>query len=926
MSRLLHELNPLQTNGVDASATRKLIRHMDHAPNDIRKILNLIMDSYCFRVKDIKKMDFFRLRLDRLLQGAQHRLSEMEDLLEDCWWEEILGVGLCLQFNKNVAKQFVKLYARLLKDLRAMKFAIEAETGHWTHVVLMKRMQQRLHIMQAEANDLLQEIANRVLDASTDMPTPQFAHLEETLNHFMKKYTKLYGAMLSAEVHTPSDVGKTMTLNVFIYSFHAFVHTLFEFESRFNHKDFSCCYRIDKFLKMVWSSIYRGAMYKRSTVMFAVRTTLAVLIAYCASTFIFAFSATGPTAVAMVAQFHVGGTYGNMRNRMAGLVAGTVVPSILHFFICKIQDVALYNATNNAVLFVWIVGSMYVCYSSSYLRMAGMVSAYMSASVLLDHSCRTTTKALSYSSLTENSMAIIILMLVEVSLQPQSARGLLRSNIQQVLHAYSKVFHRVFAHHVTCIDASAPGLGGLPTVVEADSTTSTPATAKLNEKETRSLHKELSITLPAILKQQKKLVHDAAAEPSLWKAKFSNEQYTQVLGVCWTLLDRLRLLSDLVEWRERLTRDPTREGYRLKRRNAGSLNDECTAAFKEQEDEQAKQPETVYVTAVAPTTEEVAHAVLPPLPSTATPAVASARWDRSQAAYESVVNESFESLVTLFSKDFTHKTADDYAIYLQMKEAFRIADSDRSGTVDASELVVLLEKLMPYTGRQGNVHMEQYVDEFMRLVDKNHDGQITFAEFMQALNDGFRLELEIYENTTQMIASDTDQVSRAPLVLNREGACSMDISDDSSAVDLMECSVPTSASGVRLPESADRVNLPRSTMFFTPPSSSSGLGSYLFGNSSDGEQPPDTNSSRRRRWWAQTRNDSAGVALLNVESFSLNEAAATLKQSYGELLLRSLDDPDQHVTMEDFVVMSCLISACEDVAANLTRLNTLAAS
>ncbi|KAF4317071.1 hypothetical protein BBO99_00008253 [Phytophthora kernoviae] len=339
-------------------ATKKLMHHMDHAPNDIRKILNLIMDSYCFRAKDIKKMDFFKLRLDRLLAAAQHRLSEMEDLLEDCWWEALLGVSLWFPFNKNVAKQFVKLYARLLKDLRAMKFAIETETGHWTHVVLMKRMQQSMYVMQREANDLLNEIAAIVLKGSPAVQTSKFANLEVTLDRFMKKYSKLYGAMLSAEVHTTDDVGKTMSLNVFIYSFHAFVHTLFRFEDRFKREEVSCGYCIGKFLKMAWFSVYEGSIYMKKMVMFAVRTTLAVMIAYCASSFIFAFSSTAPTAIAMVAQFQVGGTFGNMKNRMAGLVAGTVVPSILHFFICKLHSVELYNGVNNAVLFLWIVGSI----------------------------------------------------------------------------------------------------------------------------------------------------------------------------------------------------------------------------------------------------------------------------------------------------------------------------------------------------------------------------------------------------------------------------------------------------------------------------------------------------------------------------------------------------------------------------------------
>ncbi|KAF1777718.1 Parvalbumin [Phytophthora cactorum] len=138
----------------------------------------------------------------------------------------------------------------------------------------------------------------------------------------------------------------------------------------------------------------------------------------------------------------------------------------------------------------------------------------------------------------------------------------------------------------------------------------------------------------------------------------------------------------------------------------------------------------------------------------------------------------------------------------------------------------------------------------------------------------------------------------------------MDISDDSSGIDLLESSTATSDALMTLPGSAARVLMPRSTMFFTPPSSSSGLDSYVFGGRATKEAKFQNRPSKRHRWWTQPRTDST----------------ATLKQSYGELLLRSLDDDDQHVTMEDFIVMSCLISACEDIAANLTRLNTLAAS
>lgn len=148
-------------------ATRQLKTHIKDAPHDIRDVLNLIVDSYCFRAKDIKSMDFFRLRLDRLLAAAHTRLDAMERLLGDCGWEELLGVWLCVRFNKTVAKQFVKLYARLLQNVHALKFAIEAETSPWTHVVLVRKLQKRIYVLQTETHDLLEEIASHVLQADT---------------------------------------------------------------------------------------------------------------------------------------------------------------------------------------------------------------------------------------------------------------------------------------------------------------------------------------------------------------------------------------------------------------------------------------------------------------------------------------------------------------------------------------------------------------------------------------------------------------------------------------------------------------------------------------------------------------------------------------------------------------------------------------
>lgn len=405
------------------------------------------------------------------------------------------------------------------------------------------------------------------------MSSPKFASLEQALERLMTKYTSLYGNLLSADVHTADDVGKTMPLNVFVYSFHVFVISLLEFEKKFNKKNFSARYRVKNFLKLTCRSLLQPINYPRRLIIFAFRTTLAIIIGICCATFIFAFSSTAPTAIAMVAEDNIGGTYGNTVNRVGGLVAGTVVPSIFSFFVCKVSSDYVYNTLNNIVLFIWTVGSMYVWFSGRYMALAGMVSAFMAASVLLDHSCRSTSTSMtvSYASLTQNALGILILMIVEVVIHPRSSRGLLRSNIQQLLTQYCGVFHDVFRHHVAYNQPTRIAVGPL---TEEDIEI---ANALLGRSNVKVLKDQLKVTIPQLLKTQAKLVNDSAMEPTLWKPPFSTSKYTKVLNVCRELLDRLDVLVDLVDWAE--NRRNSAKDMPLRRWDQSRIDAECTAAF-----------------------------------------------------------------------------------------------------------------------------------------------------------------------------------------------------------------------------------------------------------------------------------------------------------------------------------------------------------
>ncbi|TYZ65898.1 hypothetical protein PybrP1_010421 [[Pythium] brassicae (nom. inval.)] len=878
-------------------ATRQLKAHIKDAPHDIRDVLNLIVDSYCFRAKDIKSMDFFRLRLDRLLAVARARLDAMERLLGDCGWEELLGVWLCDRFNKTVAKQFVKLYSRLLQNLHALKFAIEAETSPWTHVVLVRKLQKRIYVLQTETNDLLEEISDHVLRAETNMSSPRFATLERKLEIFMAKYATLYSDVAASEVHAAADVGRTMPLHLFLYSFHALAHSLIDFQHQFNRKNFSARYRVRSFLRAVGASFCERGNYPRTLLLFSLRTTLAVLLGVGVSTFAFAFSSTVPTAIAMVAQVHMGGSYSSTANRLTGLVAGSVLPSIFSFFLCRLESDVLYNTLNNLVLFVWTAGSMYVYFSGSYLRVAGVVSAFIAASVLLQHECRnasTSVNILSYSALTENALGILILLLVELTLQPASATTLLRTSIQGLLAQYSDVFRKVFRHHIASERLGATGdpSGRPPSTLPLSVEMLRQNQGKrLDEQERKALRLLVSTTLPQVLAEQTQLLQDAALEPALWRPKFSADKYARVLVECRSLLARLCVLLDLVEWREK--RRAEGADTLLQRPLASTLNAECCAAAASaaetagpDESSDAPLPSPPPHQAVgAPEGTPRSADWSRPLPSASS---ALRTWLLSQSAFESSVEDSLETLSQLFGADFLHSSGDESALFLQMIEAFRLADTHRRGEVDARDLTLLLERLLPYSAI-GTVNAEQFIEEFMRTVDKNGDGKVSFAEFKRALDEGVRFELVIYDTAAVVNggAISSGGASRAP------------------------STAPLAALDVITPD-VNQLGGARAV-------GAQGIASAL------PLKAPSPGSPRRRR----TSLERSGDALLNVESFSVRQTATALKQSYAELFVvrySQLQQQENAVSMDDVIVTSCLISTCEEIAASLSLLSALAAT
>ncbi|KAJ0410488.1 hypothetical protein ATCC90586_000658 [Pythium insidiosum] len=624
--------------------------------------------------------------------------------------------------------------------------------------------------------------------------------------------------------------------------------------------------KLERFTRRILKSFWKADQYSRRLIIYASRTTFAVCIGVCLSTFVFAFSPTIPNAIAMVARMHIGGTHSSLVNRLSGLVAGTVLPSIFTFFSCKVASSGLYYLLNNCFLFLWVTVSMYVYYSSSYVPRAGVVSSYMAASVVLEHSCRNQNgnKSLSYSSLTENSLGILILMLTEALIQPQSARKLLRANIKNALQKFQTSVTKVYRHHLTRERGSDTNQKDAGQDAGSDVPQQTSVDELLDAVAIKELHTVLDVDLPRLLADQEKLLQDASSEPDLWRPVFSRDKYSRVLAICRTLLTQLRILSDLVTW------------YHGRRRSTVSFH--------------------------LPPTDSVGDGPLDGHHRDNSLKL----WRQAQDTFAAALTETLNTLVSLFDDQVPAKDADDTVIFLQMKEAFRIADVNRRGEVDASELASLLNQLLPYSAARGAVHMEQYVAEFMKLVDRNGDGKVSYAEFMEALNHGFRLELEIYE-TRRGSALMRPQMSQ-------ESGSDMD--DDGEVVyrdhdDVVESDSHETRAALLPPSS------PQPTAS-SPTALISRLWPPALSPRQAGRSPVVHPVSQR----SSPSRPTTQQLLLNVEAFSIKEAARLMRQRYGEHLLAETS-ARHRVAVEDFVLVSCLVCAVNEIATQLVALHKL---
>lgn len=529
-------------------AMRQMQIVIKQAHAELHDLLNVLIDVFAtFKVHekvngDIAQMDLIlEMKIEKMLAKCDNRLADMVELIDCIWWEQLFGLNLILKINKVVYKLYVRMYQGLLVHLHEMYKGVKNKhrqsKSDQSQVQIYRNIRKQLYKVQSIAAQHFQDITAHVCVSDIHMRLPRTPALENALsklNKSLKAQAKTILEMDEITSSMSSIEGKhRRNMHVFLFHFISICEILKSFEKQFKTKHFGTRYRTWHFICRALGTAFDKKHYTWSHVLAAFKITTAIAIGLLPAIFVYGYSATTPSAIAYVMSRNLTGSYNTTMDRVLGVVAGSIVPSIFKFFISHISTYWTQLLVNNLFLFCWVTMSVYVFFSSPSHFYAGQVSAFIAAAILLrpilifqpgDSLSETTSKELlaSYMGLMETSMGLLILVVVELLFYPRSSITLLRVNMQQSLQNLSSCF----TLSTKAIVSSNP--------------------IKPSDKNPKELRKMIDNTLPALLDKQKDLLQGAQVEPSLWRPKFSSTKYNYICKDCTTLFNNIKSISILI--------------------------------------------------------------------------------------------------------------------------------------------------------------------------------------------------------------------------------------------------------------------------------------------------------------------------------------------------------------------------------------------
>lgn len=420
-------------------AVKQVKGRLRYLQSELDDMLNIALDLYCVQDKSSGQARFANIKLSRMLKESRQNYFEMKELISHVWWEQLFGFDKYSNFHKGIGNQYVDLYRRLIDSLKAMKCTMKMEEANpLEHAKHIKDLRDHIYRFQRIACKALTEISKEIHKPKTKkLSCPSIAKLNREMERLLQRHRQsqlqMFRKLTTSETAFNPDA--TLALNLFLFNLISFGENVADFPNRFNNKRFDTFYRVRNAFRRLIKSFFTYT-YTRSYVLAGIKLTLSVTIATFPAIYVYGkfsliscnveilnlalgFNATGPSTIAVIMGNHLGGSFQRTSNRVIGVVIGSIVPTILEFFICALSSTTTMGTIFRSIaLFTWTVLSMNIFFSIPFFAYSGQVAAYIAAQVFLDDCPTKETSLAAYSDLLQVSMGILIFTIVELVVFP----------------------------------------------------------------------------------------------------------------------------------------------------------------------------------------------------------------------------------------------------------------------------------------------------------------------------------------------------------------------------------------------------------------------------------------------------------------------------------------------------------------------------
>lgn len=660
-----------------------------HIQHEVDELLNLIIDAYSTTNKSDAQLAFLFVKLDRLFDESETKYNRMEKLTGDIWWEKIFCLDKFFNHDHAIMAQYVTLYRTLVQILKSINQSMQDSTSSKNsiaHAESMKILTPTIYGVQRAASFLLSEISEQIHAAKKIIEVDENllkVASEKLLKAHHEALVNLYRQEVRPGAHL---IPYSMSFNLFVFNIVSFNEELVQFEGVFNGKQFGdvgLSHATTSFLSTQASTFFDPAYYLSwKNLKQAIKITVAITLGCFPAVYIYGYSASTPAVIAVVLGGQIGGSFKTTTNRVIGIVAGSVIPSMFNFFICAVSNTAIQAVLKYLILFIWTAMSMYVYFTNSFVSYIGIVSSFVAAGVFLDNTCIDenasadevqASSVASFASLVQTSMGVLIFLVLEFASQPEGARAQLQGGIRTFLTDVKRTYESFQGFY-------SPVLNPGDTVLRMsiiDTSSQKRSLAKANVA--------VSSTLPKLLLTIKDGIFEADLEPDLYRPAFSKDKYVSLHGALKHLRNHMHLWSSISHWQSR----------------RGELEEVGIIANAEPKDQ----------------------------------------WVTLTNDLHQAIEDSIDGLIQLFQKEALLYTPDQAVRFLEMKEAFRAADKDGSGSIDSAEIGMMFKRILKNSPLADD-ELDQTVEDFINLVDKDGNGEVSLEEFVAALEHGLSVDID----------------------------------------------------------------------------------------------------------------------------------------------------------------------------------------